>query len=115
MRHVVGRNEAGAGGWPYVGLRQIQGEDAARTRRAPQLNLAAEQAGELTADGEAEASATVLAAGAGICPPGGFQDDPLLLCRDADTGVGDFEGHDASCRAEDGMMRRPATGNWRNR
>ena len=60
--------------------------------RAAQLDLAAEQVGQLAADREAEAGAAVLAAGAGVGLLEGLEDDLLLLERDADAGVGDLEG-----------------------
>ena len=63
-------------------------------RRAAQLDLAAEQARELAADGEAEAGAAVLAAGAGVGLLERLEDDLLLLGRDADAGVGDLERDD---------------------
>ena len=62
---------------------------------AAQLNLAAEQAGQLAADGEAEAGAAVLAAGAGVGLLERLEDDALLLGRDADAGVRHLEGDDA--------------------
>ena len=57
------------------------------------MNFAAEQIGELAADGETEAGTAVLAAGAGIGLLEGLEDDLLLLRRNADAGVGHFEGH----------------------
>ena len=62
-----------------VGLRQIEREGAALAGRAAELNFAAEQAGEFAADGEAEAGAAVLAAGAGVGLLEGLEDDALLF------------------------------------
>ena len=82
---------------------------------ALELNLAAKQAGELTADGEAEAGATVFAAGAGIGLLEGLEDDLLLLLRDADSGVGDFEGDDGAAGSSIACSGAPAAGARRNR
>ena len=57
------------------------------------MDFAAEQAGELAADGETEAGTAVLAAGRGIGLLEGLEDDLLLLQRNADAGVGHFERH----------------------
>ena len=77
----------------YVSGR-IERERAADARRAAQLDFAAEQIGKLAADREPETRAAVLAAGAGIRLLEGLEDDPLLLRRDADAGIGDLEGDD---------------------
>ncbi len=61
-----------------------------------QPDLAAEQRRELAADREAEAGAAVLAAGAGVGLLERLEDQPLLLRRDADAGVGDLEGDRAA-------------------
>ena len=79
---------------PGVLERQVEREGAALAGRAAQLDLAAEQVGELAADGEAQAGAAVLAAGAGVRLLERLEDDLLLLGRDADAGVGDLEGDD---------------------
>ena len=59
--------------------RQVEREGAAHARHAAQLDFAAEQVGELAADGEAEAGAAVFAAGAGIGLLERLEDDLLLL------------------------------------
>ena len=75
-------------------------------RRAAQLDLAAQQEGELAADGEAQAGAAVLAAGAGVGLLERLEDDALLLGRDADAGIGDLERHHVGRALEHGMGPR---------
>src|SRR6185437_3280125 len=100
VRQVAGGRAAGARG-PNVGLREIQREYAAGAWRALQLDLAAQQAGELAADGKSQAGAAVLAAGAGIRLLECLEDDSLLIGGDTDAGVGDLERNDRGCTAED--------------
>ena len=57
-------------------------------------DLAAEQPGDLAADGEAEARAAVLAARAAVGLLEGLEDDLLLVAGDADARVGDRERDD---------------------
>src|SRR4029453_7828516 len=66
---------------------EVESEGAAHSRRAPQLDLAAEQVGQLAADGQAEAGAPVLPGGAGVGLLEGLEDDLLLLGCDADAGI----------------------------
>ncbi len=73
---------------------QEQGERAALTGCAVQLDLAAEEAGQLAADGEPESGAAVLAAGAAVGLLEGLEDDLLLVGGDADARVGHREGDD---------------------
>ena len=61
---------------------------------AREPDFAAEQDGELAADGQPEARAAVLARGAGVGLLEGLEDEPLLFRRDADAGVLDREGDD---------------------
>src|SRR6185503_20542147 len=67
--------------------RQVEREGAALPRRARDADLAAEQAGELAADRQAEPRAAVLAAGRAVGLLEGFENEPLLVGRDADAGV----------------------------
>ena len=62
--------------------------------RAAQLNFAAQQTGQFAADGQAQTGAAVFAAGAGVCLLERLEDDALLLRRNADARIGDFEGDD---------------------
>ncbi len=71
--------------------RQVQRERAADARRAAQMNLPAEQIRQFAADRQTEAGAAVLAARARIGLLERLEDDALLLRRNADAGVGDFE------------------------
>ena len=72
------------------------------------MDFAAEQAGQLAADGETEAGAAVLAAGRGIGLLEGLEDDLLLLRRNADAGVGHFEGHHRRRLAQHRVSGAPA-------
>ena len=60
-----------------------------------ELDLAAQQGGELPADREAEAGAAVFPARARVGLLERLEDQPLLLGRDADAGVADFDGDSA--------------------
>ncbi len=72
------------------------------------MDFAAEQAGQLAADGEAEAGAAVFAAGRGIGLLERLEDDLLLLQRNADAGIGDFESDDGRRLAKHRMIGAPA-------
>src|SRR6266702_5112474 len=68
--------------------RQIERKGAPAAWRAAQLDLAAEQVGELAADGEAETGTAIFPARAGIRLLERLETDLLLLERDANAGVG---------------------------
>ncbi len=91
-----------------VADRQVERERAAGARHARQLQLAAEQVRELAADRQTEAGAAVLARSAGVGLLERFEDDPLLLRRDADAGVRDGELHHRHCLLECRVIRAPA-------
>ena len=91
-----------------IGLGQVEGEGAAQPGHAAQLDLTAQQAGQLAADRQAEAGAAVLAAGAGVGLLECLEDDPLFFLRDADAGVRHLERHDAGSALEDRMVGAPA-------
>ena len=88
--------------------RQVEGEGAALPVDAGELDFAAEQHGQLAADGEAQAGAAVFAGGAGVGLLEGLEDEPLLLRRDADAGVLDGEGDDLLGLAEHRVIGAPA-------
>ena len=88
--------------------RQEQGERAALPVDAGELDLAAEQHGQLAADGQAQAGAAVFAGGAGVGLLEGLEDEALLLRRDADAGVLDGEGDDLAGLAEHRVIGAPA-------
>ena len=67
--------------------RQNRVKRAAHPRLAVQVQLAAEQVGDLAADGQAQAGAAVLAAGAAVGLLERLEDDLLLVLGDADAGV----------------------------
>ena len=72
---------------PDVAQRQVQRERAAGAGRALQRDLAAQQAGELAADREAQPGAAVLAAGARVRLLERLEDELLLLRRNADARI----------------------------
>ena len=57
------------------------------------MDLAAKKIGKLAADRQAEFSAAILATGAGIGLLEGFENDALLINRDSNSRIGDFEGN----------------------
>ena len=65
---------------------------AALAGRALQMDFAAEQARQFAADRKAEAGAAIFAAGAGVGLLERLEDQLLLVLRDADAGIGHFEG-----------------------
>ena len=87
---------------------RIERERAALAGRADQLDLAAEQRGQLAADGQTQAGAAVLAAGAGVGLLERLEDEPLLFRRDADAGVADFDRDGALRETQNRVIRRPA-------
>ena len=93
---------------PRVVQRQVERERAALAVDAGELDLAAEQHGQLAADGQAQAGAAVLARGAGVGLLERLEDEPLLLRRDADAGVLDGEGDDLLGLAEHRVVGAPA-------
>ena len=104
-RRVAAPRAVGAG----VVQRQVEGERAALSVDAGELDLTAEQDGQLAADGETEAGAAVFAGRAGVGLLKRLEDEPLLLRRDADAGVLDREGEDLRRVPEHGMIEAPAT------
>ena len=72
------------------------------------MDFAAEQAGQLAADGKTKAGAAIFAAGRGIGLLECLEDDLLLLLRNADAGVGDFESDDSGGLIEHRMIAAPA-------
>src|SRR6185437_1555803 len=72
-----------------VSDRNVEGECAAFSRFASQLNLSAKQVGEFAADRQPETGAAIFAAGARIRLLERFEDELLLVRRDADAGIFD--------------------------
>src|SRR5205823_8232119 len=83
---------------------------AAASGRAAQLDLSAEQTGQLAADRKAETRAAEPAIGAGIGLLKSLEDDLLFFRRDADTGVGNLEGDDCRRFLQHRVLRAPAAG-----
>ena len=88
--------------------RQVERERAADAGGRAQMDLAAQQIGELATDRQAEAGAAVLAAGRGVGLLERLEDDLLLLQQDADAGIGDFEGDHGRRLVEHRMLGAPA-------
>ena len=96
-----------------VAHRQIQRERAADAGGAAQLDLAPEEVGQLAADGQPQAGAAELAAGAGVGLLERLEDDALLLGRDADARIRHLEGDDAAL-AQHRVAGGPAAGRRRD-
>src|SRR5690606_4927234 len=79
LRDAISRTDVDGG--------QIQREGAAHARCAAEPQLPAQQMRQLSADGETEARATVLARGTGVGLLEGLEDDALFLRRDADARI----------------------------
>ena len=82
-RHACGRACGLGGDTP----REVERERAPLPGRAREPDLAAEQAGDLAADRQAEARAAVLPARAAVGLLEGLEDDLLLVSGNADAGV----------------------------
>ena len=94
--------------------RQIEREGAAHVRRTAQLDFAAEKVRQLAADGKPQPGAAVFAAGAGVGLHERLENDLLVLLRNADAGVGDFEGHHRRRLLEHRVPGAPAALDLRN-
>src|SRR5690606_7443847 len=91
-----------------VARRQVEREGTAAAGRAVQGYLPAQQLCEFAADREAEAGSPMLARRAGIRLLEGFEDDLLLVQRNAYPRVADRERDDAPRLVENRMPGRPA-------
>lgn len=80
--------------------RQVQGETAALVLGALGVDGAAEQVGNLAADGQAQAGFSVRAAGGAIGLLEGTEDVLQVLVRDADAGVAAPEGRGGAAAAD---------------
>src|SRR5205814_6464262 len=76
----------------HVTIREIDGERRPPSRFALHVDLATEEARDLAADGEAEASPAILAAGGPVRLLERFEDDLLLVLGNADPGIAHGEG-----------------------
>src|SRR5206468_11341279 len=110
----AGRAGGGGGARPgarRVALRHVEDERAPFAGGALlELELAPEQPRDLAADGQAEAGAAVLAAGAAHGLLEGLEDDLLLLRGNADAGVGHLERDHRPRPVEDRLVGAPASG-----
>src|SRR5271165_2315392 len=80
-------------GWAHIGLRQVKSKGASLAGGASQLNLTSQQTSQFAADRQPQPGPAVLAAGAGICLLESLEDDALLVRRNSDASISDFEGH----------------------
>ena len=94
--------------WWREGLRQIEREGTATAGTAHEANLAAQQAGQLAANGQAQTGAAVLAAGAAVGLLKGLEDDLLLLRLNADARVGHRKRRHGLRPVEVFIVRAPA-------
>src|SRR5690606_29386249 len=98
-----------------VVLRQVQREGAALRGGAGQADVAAQQPRQLTADGQPQAGAAVLARGRAVGLLERLEDDLLLLGRDADAGVRYRERDHLRRAVELLVVRGPAVAGHRDR
>src|ERR1700687_96508 len=99
----------------HIGLWQVEDEGAPLTGSAPQLDFSTEEAGQFAADRQPQTCSTVLTAGAGVCLLESLEDDPLLVQRNANAGIGNFKGHNRSSLPQDGVTLAPAARSQRRR
>ena len=97
-----------------IAQRQVEGERAALPCTLVRLDFAPQQHRQLAADRQAETGAAILARGAGVGLLECLEDQPLLLGRDADSGVLDGERDDLLRLAQHRMIDAPAL-TWRSR
>src|SRR5215469_6764883 len=90
-----------------IDLRQIQSKGASLPGSASQLNLPAQQAGQFAADGQSQSGSPVLAARAGVGLLEGFEDNSLLLLRNANAGIGNFKGNHRYVSTENRVILAP--------
>src|SRR5450755_4708361 len=89
---------------------EVDGEGAALALDAGEGDLAAEEADEFAADGEAEAGAAVDAGGGSVALREGFEDALLVVLVDADAAVADRERDHALRGAQRRALAAPAAG-----
>src|ERR1700727_2164689 len=77
-----------------IGLGEVEGECAAFTGFAPQMDFAPKKVCELAADCEPETGSSVSPVGARVGLLEGLEDDALLLWRNANAGVPHLERND---------------------
>src|SRR5579859_6508792 len=90
--------------------RQIYRENAPYTNLALKADLATQQPGQLSADRKAKAGSAIFTARAAVDLRERLKDRGLLLYRDADAGVDDFERDDLGGAVQVFVGRAPARG-----
>ena len=73
-------------------MRQVECKGRAFPFDAPEVNLSAEETSDFTTDREAESGPPELSTRCSIGLLERLEDDPLLILRNPDTGVGDRKG-----------------------
>ncbi len=99
----------------HIGLRQVEREHTPLSRHAPQSNLAAQQTGQLTADGQPKTGTAVLAARPGIRLLKRLEDNSLFFERNTNARIGNLEGDHRCGPAEDRVVLTPSCLGYRNR
>src|SRR2546426_1732122 len=92
------------------GLRQVQGKSGALANGTLNADLPTQQAGDFSADRQAQAGATVFAVGTHFSLLERLEDDRQHLRRDADSGVTNRELDDSLRAVERAQVRTPAAG-----
>ena len=91
-------------------MREIQREGAAFAGHTAKFDFSSQQVGQLTADGQPQTGAAVLATRASVGLLECFENNALLFRRNANACVGHFEGHYQRRPFEHRMIVRPAAG-----
>ncbi|MNC87700.1 hypothetical protein D3C83_34480 [compost metagenome] len=87
---------------------EIQRKGAAFTGNAAYADFAPEEPRQFATDGEPEPGAPILAAGCSVSLLERFENDPLLVGRDPDPGVGHGKCSDLFRHAKQRVPRGPA-------
>ena len=96
-------------------MRQIKRECASLAERAFQLDFAAQQVGQLAADGQSQSGSSKLPAGPGVGLLECLEDDALFLSRNANAGIFHLECNNRSGAIQNRVTGIPATERKRNR
>src|SRR5262249_6258751 len=92
--------------WKFSG--RVRVERAPLSRLADQTDFAPQEAGQLAADSQTQTGAAVATARAGVGLLKRFENDLLLVGRNADAGVGHFEGDGERSVVEGSAIGAPA-------
>jgi hypothetical protein len=95
------------GGRPNISLRQVERKRTAAAGSAAQLNLSAQQTGQLAADSQTKAGPAVFPAGARVRLLEGLEDDALLFEWNANASIGNLECNYGSGLAQNRVVLSP--------